>query len=278
MGARRPPLLPRRAHASAVLFGGPDVHRRALAGDALGPAAAAPAGPTARGVHRARVEATGTPPAPRLPPTTRRDTDAGAGAWFDAAIAYRRDLAGAGLAGLTWARRTITAGRGSPRSTRSRSPGGARGHETFSEVFTRRRRDVRAGDPLAGQRRPALPVHLRPLLSGGGVLVPAVLRAGGGLGPRLAAHPGRCPTETGWRVTGQKVWTTVRALRRSRPAAGPHRSRRAEAPRTHDVRRSTWGTPGIRNNRPLRQMTGDEEFCEVFITGRPHRRRREPAR
>ncbi len=61
-------------------------------------------------------------------------------------------------------------------------------------------------------------------------LVPAVQRARSGLGPRLAAHPRATRVEGGWRLTGQKVWTSLAheadwaiCLARTDPDAPPHK-------------------------------------------------------
>ncbi|MCD2194553.1 acyl-CoA dehydrogenase [Actinomycetospora endophytica] len=249
----------RRAHASAVLFGGPDVHRRALAGEALGGAAPAPSsdGPDDLAAFAARVDAWhfARPP---LPAGTRRDVDAGR-RWFDAAIAYRRDLADAGLAGLTWP--VDYGGQGLDPAHEVAFARGTRGHETFSEVFTV---GVAMCGPVilslgsADQRSR----YLAPLLRGEEYW--CQLFSEPEAGSDLASLRTRAvPDGAGWRVTGQKVWTTFAhfadhalLLARTDPEVPKHRGL------TMFV--VDMAAPGIRT-RPLRQMTGDEEFCEVFL-------------
>ncbi|HEY2224481.1 acyl-CoA dehydrogenase, partial [Actinomycetospora sp.] len=252
----------RRAHASAVLFGGPDVHRRALAGDALGRVApaATTGGPDDLTAFAARVDDwhASRPP---LPAATRRDSAAGR-TWFDAATAYRRDLAAAGLAGLTWP--VEYGGQGLDPAYEVAFARGTRGHETFSEVFT-------VGVGMCGPVILALGSaaqrsrYLRPLLHGEEYW--CQLFSEPEAGSDLASLRTRAVPDgsagAGWRVDGQKVWTTFAhfadhalLLARTDPDVPKHRGL------TMFV--VDMGSPGV-HTRPLRQMTGDEEFCEVFL-------------
>ena len=103
---------------------------------------------------------------------------------------------------------------------------------------------------------------------------------GTGQQPRLARRAGPTRTDDGWRVTGQKVWTSlaqyaqrcVLLTRTGTAGVGPPRA----SPRCS----STWTRPGI-TVRPIETMHGAPEFCEVFFDDvaravRPHARRRGP--
>ena len=64
-------------------------------------------------------------------------------------------------------------------------------------------------------------------------------------------------------VDGRKVWCSNGRAGRVGHPAGPHRPSR---PGTAASRSScsTWPRPGV-EVRPITQMTGDEEFCEVVL-------------
>jgi len=69
----------------------------------------------------------------------------------------------------------------------------------------------------------------------------------------------------GWRINGQKVWTSFGqyadccvVLARTAPTVRPHAGISAFA--------VPMDTPGV-EERPIRQMTGGSDFCEVFLTG-----------
>ncbi len=88
-----------------------------------------------------------------------------------------------------------------------------------------------------------------------------------GAGSDLAALSTRATrVDGGWSLTGQKVWTSVAAACPHGDLPGPHQSRRAEAPRASPTSWSTCGQPGI-EVRPLREITGDALFNEVFFDG-----------
>ena len=68
-----------------------------------------------------------------------------------------------------------------------------------------------------------------------------------------------------WIVNGQKVWTTLAHVAALGPARRAHRPRRAQARRASRPSSSTCTAPGV-ETRPLRQMTGEAEFNEVYFT------------
>ena len=95
-------------------------------------------------------------------------------------------------------------------------------------------------------------------------LVPAVQRARRGERPRGAVR--RAPRSGGgmYRVNGQKVWSSYATLRRHGHRAGADRSDRAAAQRDLDAR-DPDGRRRASRCGPLRQITGDNEFNEVFL-------------
>jgi alkylation response protein AidB-like acyl-CoA dehydrogenase len=137
-----------------------------------------------------------------------------------------------------------------------------------------------AGAPTAGSRNPigagmAAPTiatwgtdeqkkrYLRPLFTGEEVW--CQLFSEPGAGSDLAAIATRAvPVEGGWEVTGQKVWTSTAqharyglALVRTHPDAPRHRGISCVV--------VDMTSPGI-TIRPLRQITGEAEFNEVFFS------------
>ena len=101
--------------------------------------------------------------------------------------------------------------------------------------------------------------------------MPGLLRARGGLGPGVADDPGHASEggrgggRAGWVIDGQKVWTSVahRAnwiflLARTDPRARGHRG--------ISFLLCPLNQPGI-EIRPIRALTGDSDFNEVFFTG-----------
>ena len=107
-----------------------------------------------------------------------------------------------------------------------------------------------------------------PTLLGRDPVVPAVQRTRSGLRPRVTEHarrarPGGSTTGPGWRLTGQKVWTSL-----AREADWGICLARTNA----DVKQHAgityflvdMASDGI-EIRPLRELTGEEMFNEVFL-------------
>ena len=116
----------------------------------------------------------------------------------------------------------------------------------------RRVRQRRAEDAL-----PAAAVHRR------GDLVPAVLRAGRRLRLRRAVATGVRDGDE-WVVNGQKVWTTLAHVVALRLLVARTDPDVAQAPGPHAFV-VDMHAPGV-EVRPLRQMTGEAEFNEVYFT------------
>jgi len=89
-----------------------------------------------------------------------------------------------------------------------------------------------------------------------------------GSGSDLASLTTRAePDGDGWRITGQKVWSSTAQLAhhaillaRTAPDEPSHRG--------ISFFLFDMASPGV-EVRPIRQMTGDSEFCEVFLDGAP---------
>ena len=141
----------------------------------------------------------------------------------------------------------------------------------------RRRRGARATTPRATASASAWPPRrssrygtdeqqqrwLRPLWTGEEIW--CQLFSEPGAGSDLAALATRAVRDgDDWIVNGQKVWTSLAHHARWAHPGRPHRSRRAQAPGlTYFVCDMT--DPGV-EVRPLRQITGEAEFNEVFLT------------
>ena len=149
--------------------------------------------------------------------------------------AWQGRLAGAGLAGVTWPAELGGQGLGpiehvivGQEIARAGVPNDPRRH---------RRRDARPDDHRPRQRRAEEPLPRADAARRRG-LVPALLRARRGLGPRGGA--GARGPAGGRRLApvGPEGVDDERALRRARPAARAHRRRRAQAQGPDDVHRA----------------------------------------
>ncbi len=180
-------------------------------------------------------------------------------AYVAAGRAHQRGLADAGLAGITWP--TEYGGLGLGPEARRVFDEEAAGFETFSALFT-------VGLGMCGpvllalgseeQRRRLLP----PLLRADDVW--CQLFSEPGAGSDLASLSTSAVRDgEGWRLRGQKVWTTY----------AHHSDRGLLLARTDPDRPKHRGitmfvvdmaAPGV-TTRPLRQATGDAEFTEVFL-------------
>ena len=103
-------------------------------------------------------------------------------------------------------------------------------------------------------------------------LVPGLLRAGHRQQPGLAGLPGHAPTATRWRVTGQKVWTSLaqyaqRCVLLTRTGT-PESAHRGITALFVDM-----DTPGI-TVRPIETLHGVAEFCRGLLRRRRGARRR----
>ncbi|GAA4856577.1 acyl-CoA dehydrogenase [Actinomycetospora corticicola] len=181
------------------------------------------------------------------------------GEYVAAARVHQRALADAGLAGITWPQ--AYGGLGLGPEHRAAFDAEAAGYETFSALFT-------IGLGMCGPVLLALGTqeqrtrYLPPLLRADEVW--CQLFSEPGAGSDLAALATRAtPDGDGWRVSGQKVWTTYAhhsdrglLLARTDPGKPKHRGITMFA--------LDMAAPGV-TTRPLRQATGDAEFNEVFL-------------
>jgi alkylation response protein AidB-like acyl-CoA dehydrogenase len=175
------------------------------------------------------------------------------------ARAYQRDLADAGLAGLNWP--AEYGGRALGRDYLDAFAAAARGYETFGDVFTiglGMCAPVLLALGSAGQRDR----YLRPMLRGEELWCQLFSEpeAGSDLASLITAAE---RDGDGWVISGQKLWTTFAQycdfgllLARTDQAAPRHQGITMFVT---DMR-----APGV-SVRPLRQVTGDEEFNEVFL-------------
>ena len=125
-----------------------------------------------------------------------------------------------------------------------------------------RRRPGWPGHPALGHRRAeaALPAPDRPLR---GDLVPALLRAGRRLRPRRAGHPGRARRR---HLGGQRAEGVDEPRRHRRLTASSWPAPTPTVPKHTGITAFLvpMDCPGV-TVRPVRQITGDAEFCEVFL-------------
>ncbi|MCD2190517.1 acyl-CoA dehydrogenase family protein [Actinomycetospora soli] len=181
------------------------------------------------------------------------------GDYVAAARVHQHALAEHGLAGITWP--AEYGGLGLGPEFRAAFDEEAAGFETFSALFT-------IGLGMCGPVLLALGTpeqrerYLPPLLRADEVW--CQLFSEPAAGSDLAALATRAtPDGDGWRVSGQKVWTTYAhqsdrglLLARTDPGKPKHRGI------TMFV--LDMAAPGV-TVRPLRQATGDAEFNEVFL-------------
>ena len=95
--------------------------------------------------------------------------------------------------------------------------------------------------------------------------MPAVQRAGRRLRRRRRSSTSAVRDGDEWIVNGQKVWTTLAHLRGCGMLIARTDPERAQAQGHDATSSSTCTRPGV-EVRPLRQITGEAEFNEVFFT------------
>ncbi|GLZ08157.1 acyl-CoA dehydrogenase [Actinomadura sp. NBRC 104412] len=265
-------LYYRRAATSAQLFGTPDEHRRRVSVLAADPGLGASSRWSGAdgGEHeelpayQARARAWLTETTRRLsPPADRGDADYGSDPEATRrAKAYQRALADAGYAGISWPREYGGAGLDAV-------------HERMFAAEVQRsgagsERLFMVGLGMCGptllalgdeeQKRRYLPPMLR------GEEIWCQLFSEPGAGSDLAGLSTRARRDgDGWVLDGQKVWTSHArvcdfglALARTDPDVPKHRGITMFIVDMND--------PGV-TVRPLRQITGESEFNEVFLDG-----------
>mgnify|MGYP003694007243 CR=1 FL=1 len=100
-------------------------------------------------------------------------------------------------------------------------------------------------------------------------LVPGLLRAGRGLGPRRRCRRAPCATATTSSLNGQKVWTSYGDKADWMFMPRPHRSPRQEARRHHLPAHATWRRPGV-----LGAADQADQRRVAVLRDLPHRRPR----
>ena len=198
--------------------------------------------------------------AAELPPDWA-DREPHVGRWdFDAARAWTRKLFDAGYAGLTW----------------PKEYGGAGLSPTYQAIYLEETARVDAPDHVGviglGMAGPTIiahgtpeqkEAHLRGILSGGTIFCQGFSEPGSG--SDLASVRTRSELHGDeYVVNGQKVWSSYAhvadqciLLTRSEAGSAKHRGLTYLLVDMH--------SPGV-EVRPLRQITGDPEFNEVFLT------------
>lgn len=252
----------RRARASAVLVGGARLHR-----DRLGVLVATPGELRAQSASPADPEladfraraATWLGENARLGFVLRAGDEQHEREHLARAVAFQRSMHAAGLAGITWP--TEVGGLGLRPEFASAFADETRGREMFTDVFS-----IALGmcGPVlialgSAEQRTHLPAMLR------ADELWCQLFSEPGAGSDLAALRTRAERQHdgSWVVNGQKVWTTFAhashyglLLARTDPDAPKHRGITMFVVDMH--------APGVMP-RPLRQMTGEREFNEVFL-------------
>jgi alkylation response protein AidB-like acyl-CoA dehydrogenase len=249
----------RRARTSAVLFGDIGWHaERAAAADLrTRPGSSTGADELEVAAFRDGVTSWFARHGTRKRPGLQRPDDLGAR--IRDARTYQRHLAEAGLAGLGWP--AEYGGRALGRDYLDAFAAAARGYDTFGDVFTiglGMCAPVLLALGSAGQRDR----YLLPMLRGEELW--CQLFSEPGAGSDLASLITAAERDgDSWVISGQKLWTTFAQhcdfgllLARTDPAAPRHQGITMFVT---DMR-----APGV-SVRPLRQVTGGEEFNEVFL-------------
>ena len=104
--------------------------------------------------------------------------------------------------------------------------------------------------------------HIPPIARGRGALVPGLLRAGRGIGPRFVGHAmrGQGRSLAGQRPEDLDQWRAVGRL-----VLLPGADRHNQEARRHQLPSDRHALAGI-EVRPIRLISGNSPFCETFFT------------